>query len=76
VISALQEERNKLLAEKASWASSTSAPVITQDGGDGHALKQQLEAERSELQKARDDALAQAKVSWTDLTGSRILLMA
>ena len=58
----MQQERDVLLKEKASWSSSNPVPTTTQEGGDAQALKQQFETERAELQKARDDALAQAKV--------------
>ena len=50
-----------LLAEKASW-STGSAPTTAQSA-DTDAIKRQLETEKSELQKARDEALAQVKVS-------------
>jgi hypothetical protein len=56
---AIEEERDKLLAEKASWAEqslhSNAAPV-TDD------VKRLWETERSELVKARDEALAELKV--------------
>ena len=57
---ALEEERDKLLAEKASWtekvpAQSTAAPPSE----DANRLG---ENEKSELLKARDNALAELKV--------------
>jgi nucleoprotein TPR len=55
---ALQEERDKLLAEKASWANKVpeGATAVPED------TTRTWEAEKGELVKARDDALAEVKV--------------
>lgn len=57
----VREERDKLVSEKA------SAPVAASEAtaavpGDVNQLRQQFEAEKAELIKARDDALARSKV--------------
>ena len=52
----MRSERDKLLAEKESWSRSP--------GGDSSAVvRPQLEAEKMELTKARDEALERLKVS-------------
>lgn len=64
---ALQEERDKLLAEKASWTNrvpSEGATAVTED-----AIRV-WEAEKGELVKARDNALAEAKVGDSYLQAS------
>jgi hypothetical protein len=56
---ALQEERDKLLAEKASWANKVlpeGATAVTEDA------TRVWGTERGELVTARDNALAEAKV--------------
>lgn len=63
IITALQEERDKLLAEKASWTNrvpSEGATAVTED-----AIRV-WEAEKGELVKARDNALAEAKTAKED----------
>ncbi|CAL1712475.1 unnamed protein product [Somion occarium] len=50
----LTEERDKLQAEKASWVT----PAVSTE-----EIRRQWEAERSELVKARDEALAQAQAA-------------
>ena len=66
----LRDERDKLLAEKA------SAPTVSADGaasgaGDATESKQKFEAEKAELIKARDDALARSKVRMKSLRKER-----
>jgi len=56
----LQEERNKLLAEKASWMNKAPPEGTTAVPEDATRI---WEAEKGELVKARDNALAEAKVS-------------
>ncbi|KAH8108683.1 hypothetical protein DFH11DRAFT_1067215 [Phellopilus nigrolimitatus] len=55
---ALREERDKLLAEKASDPGGDASAVESLDVAQ---LRQQLETEKAELSKARDEALARAK---------------
>ena len=55
--SAIRVERDRLLAEKASGQATGAQPV----SGDAAEKLQKLEAERAELAKARDEALARAK---------------
>lgn len=54
---ALREERDRLLSEKATWAISKATTGPTSEA------PADWESEKSQLLKARDDALAQAKVS-------------
>ena len=55
---ALKEERDKLLAEKASWVNKAALEgvTVTED------TTRNWEVEKGELVKARDSALAEAKV--------------
>ncbi|KAL0576947.1 Protein mlp1, partial [Marasmius crinis-equi] len=56
-LASLREERDRLLAEKASWASSNAS------GTTDEAARQAWESERAELVKSRDDAQATAKAA-------------
>ncbi|KAF8843385.1 hypothetical protein BDN67DRAFT_924393 [Paxillus ammoniavirescens] len=56
LVESLRSERDKLLAEKESWSS-------TSGGETSDAVKAQLEAEKAELTKARDVALEHLKVA-------------
>lgn len=54
----LREERDKLLAEKASWASTASID----NGSVASDISRGWETEKADLIKARDEALAHVKV--------------
>ncbi|KAH7927786.1 hypothetical protein BV22DRAFT_1060287 [Leucogyrophana mollusca] len=58
VLTALREERDRLLSEKETWTK-----LSTVEGGPTEDLKSQWEAEKSELAKARDDALSRAQAA-------------
>ncbi|KAF5333006.1 hypothetical protein D9758_015176 [Tetrapyrgos nigripes] len=62
VITALQEERDKLLAEKSSWTASASGDASTTGAVDDQ-LKQAWETEKATLIKDRDDAQAQVQTT-------------
>ena len=55
----MEKERDALLAEKASWSMSSTAASEEQGT---------VDAEKVELTKARDEAAAQAKVRFSDLS--------
>lgn len=57
---ALQVERDALLAEKSSWA--TTAPITSDATPVSDDIKRLWDAEKAELIKTRDDALTKLKV--------------
>lgn len=62
----MQEERDKLLAEKTSWEKQhTSTPA---DSSTADEAKSAWETEKTSLLQARDEALAKLKVCWSSLS--------
>ncbi|KAI5123451.1 hypothetical protein M0805_008822 [Coniferiporia weirii] len=59
-LTALLEERDKLIAEKAASNQGSGVPAAAEPA-DVAQIRQQLETEKAELSKARDGALARAK---------------
>lgn len=62
---ALQEERDKLLAEKESWVNASASGNVA--AGTTDEAKREWASEKAELIKARDLAASQAKVRVTFL---------
>ncbi|KII91087.1 hypothetical protein PLICRDRAFT_28915 [Plicaturopsis crispa FD-325 SS-3] len=61
IIAALRDERDRLLAEKASWTAASSTATETAPATDED--KVQWEIQKAELIKARDEAVAQVKAA-------------